>query len=433
MKPTPTILESGIAVTKMKDVGKLRALAVLAVCLLVALAESINLGQRSLWYDEAYSAAWTHLGWTTLWPQIHAKELFLLTYYALLKLWETFGQSEVALRAFSVFFSVATLPFVYWLGRRCFNPATGFVAMILLAANPVFYYYAREARASSLLIFFSVAASAAFLHALDARTTRAWALYVLVSAFGIYCQLFLMFILCAHALFTLVNWRTIPYRAVCGSFLIVAALVAPLFLLSFTAGMTLHSWIPRPTIGNLFASLFDVTGGSIAFLLDAIIFAVVFAVWQTRGWHSPQRFVQFLLLWLFVPIVIVFAISLLHPIYDSRYLVGVIPAGSLLIANAVTRLPKWCWFLVALMLAASLRGLILQKNGDVQDWRQAVGTILSEARPGDAVVVYPSTGFVAYEYYARSAPQPRGVPIATIFHVVDGTSRRLDRIRTAQL
>jgi mannosyltransferase len=316
----------------------------------------------------------------------------------------SFGQSESMLRALSIAFAVATLPLTYWIGRRLISSTAGLVAMLLLAANPLFYYFARETRPYSMLLFFAVASSAAFLHAIDSRTRRSWGLYVLLAVVGLYCHLFLMLTLSAHALFAALHWRTIPIRSYCLSLATVAIFAGPFVWFSLGSGLAQHEWITRPTIGAPFSTIVLFADGR---LNAALLSVVVFDAWRRMRSKGVGEFTvatgsyAFLSLWLIAPIAITFVASFVHPIYDERYLVGSIPADSLLVASVAARLSKrWLPLAVALMLIAPLRSIVVAgPTTEIQDWRHAVGATLDQAQGNDAVVVYPFPGFVAYQYY----------------------------------
>lgn len=89
-------------------------------------------------------------------------------YYLLLHFWMgAFGSSDVAVRALSGLFSVATLPFVYVAGRRIGGRTVGTAALLLVASSPFAIRYATETRMYSLAALLVAAGSVALLRVFD--------------------------------------------------------------------------------------------------------------------------------------------------------------------------------------------------------------------------------------------------------------------------
>src|SRR5579863_6447212 len=80
----------------------------------VALALRLhNLGARSIWYDESFSAMIGRLRWSQFVLVLWNREANMAFYYLILHFWEQFGSSPIFLRSLSVIFSLAALPLTY--------------------------------------------------------------------------------------------------------------------------------------------------------------------------------------------------------------------------------------------------------------------------------------------------------------------------------
>src|SRR6266403_1322068 len=81
-------------------------------------------------------------------------------YYLLLEGWTLiFGTSDLALRLFSVSFSIASLPLLAALADRIAGPRAALASCVLFAFSPLVIYYSTEGRMYSLFIFFALAAA----------------------------------------------------------------------------------------------------------------------------------------------------------------------------------------------------------------------------------------------------------------------------------
>ena len=126
--------------------------AVATITLLGCALRLYQMGDASLWSDEAFSAYWIHRPLSYLWTDGLIIETTPPLYYTLLKLWALFaGDSDAALRLFSAAASTATIPLVFLLGVELATPAAGLVAALLFALAPMQIYYAQEARVYAML------------------------------------------------------------------------------------------------------------------------------------------------------------------------------------------------------------------------------------------------------------------------------------------
>lgn len=127
--------------------------AVLAAGLAVAVAVAFCfLSPSELWLDEALSVHIAELPLDEM-PDALRHDGSPPLYYFLLHGWMTvFGDSNVAVRALSGAFAVASLPLMWLAGRRLGGDRTAWPAMILLASSPFAVHQATQARMYSLLV-----------------------------------------------------------------------------------------------------------------------------------------------------------------------------------------------------------------------------------------------------------------------------------------
>jgi hypothetical protein len=139
------------------------------------------------------------------------------------------------------------------------------------------------------------------------------------------------------------------------------------------------------------------------FLACALSLVPAYRAWQAeRGGFISWRY-GFLLIWLFLPPLIVFVMSYaLNPVFVSRYLMGCLPTLALLASVGLGQIRREAVFRTALVLIMLLSLLAVRSiyvNPSREDWRGATSYVLDERRHGDAIVFYIPAGQFPFEYY----------------------------------
>lgn len=387
------------------------ARAVIAVCgLVTAGLVFAHLGAPSFWYDEAASAAFSHLSVAQLAATVRHQDAFYAFYYLLLHGISDVSQSEAALRSLSALAGVGFTIATALLAQRLAGARAAVAAAIIATCSPLAFGAAREARPYSLFMLLATLLSWAFLRAAESPVRRRWIVFVATAVLACYVHLFAIFVVAAHALWAFLVRRALYRR---GFGLALAAIVAALvpLLLLIRGNGNVNAWIPRPGIADLARLGVSFAGSekALALIVLVLCFAAVLGLLRLRRHQSPTIAEPWLFLafWLFTPIVVVFAASLVRPIFIDRYLDGAYPAYVLLVALALARLPLAASAAaIALIVALMVKPIELAYHPSNEDWRSATAFVLAAARPGDAVVVYPSYERRGYEYYVRRLGGP---------------------------
>lgn len=173
---------------------------------------------QPLWADEGYSVYFASLDWGPL-TAATAADIHPPLYYYLLKLWmSVFGPGELALRALSVLFGVATVALTFAFAKRLGGTAVGVLAALAMAVSPFHIYYSQEVRMYALAGLLAVASTLCMLQLLDGwtrgRSRRgAWAcvvLYVVTTAAALYTLYYAAFIPLAQTVFVFLAYRRRP-------------------------------------------------------------------------------------------------------------------------------------------------------------------------------------------------------------------------------
>lgn len=327
-----------------------RWLPLLLILLPALVLRLINLGGRSLWYDEAFAVLFAEKGLSamlagTLTPVAGgAADIHPLLYYSTLNMWMTFwGQSAFAVRLWSVMLGVATVAMIFILSRALFSERTGLAAALITAVVPFHVQYSQETRMYSLLCLLLVAATWCFVKGWRSREslrswrgTRWWLGFGVLAGLAMYTQQLAAFYLIALGLIPLLSrqWRQFG-RVIFGA--IVAVTVYLPWLVNVPSQfqkVRSYYWLEPPnlvrpirTAASFLMVNLDVPNPALTIGLLGSVFLLLFLVIQVviflRGRRTrSSRTPLLLVLWLAViPPALMWLISQIQPIYLERSLI----------------------------------------------------------------------------------------------------------------
>ncbi|MCZ7544112.1 MAG: glycosyltransferase family 39 protein [Anaerolineae bacterium] len=252
----------------MKRPGVL-SLWLVAILLLAAGLRVVNLGGRTLWYDEAFAVLYAETGLDAMLEGTLAQEdgaaadVHPLLYYTLLGAWMgRVGQSPEAVRALSVLVGVLTVAVVCRLAADLFGPRAGLAAGLIAALSPFHVQYAQEARMYALMALWLLLATWCFVRGWQGggrrRASFYWLGFAVFAALAVYTQQLAAFYLLALALFPFVARRW----DVCGR-VVAAGLAALALYLPWLANLpgqlgkiNQAYWVPPPGLAQAIQTLF---------------------------------------------------------------------------------------------------------------------------------------------------------------------------------
>ena len=160
-----------------------RRLLVVAFGAVLVVSLALRFWTRSaLWFDEALSVNIARLPLGRISGALRHDGHPPLYYY-LLHWWiELFGIGDVAVRALSGVFAVATLPLAWLAGRRIGGKRVAWLVLIVVATSPYAFRYATEARMYAIVMFLVFAGYLAVRRALDNPTLPWLALVAAITA-----------------------------------------------------------------------------------------------------------------------------------------------------------------------------------------------------------------------------------------------------------
>lgn len=340
----------------------------LLALLLLAFALRVHaLDFQPLWFDEGKSVFFANQEmWDT--ALLTAEDIHPPLYYILLHAWAFLAEwSPFVLRFLSAIASLVTVPLIYQLGTLLSGRRlVGLLAAAILTLSPFHVYYAQEARMYALVTALGLASTVLMLRALTARSPRwlsgRWIAYLVVTAAALYTHYYAAFIPLFQTAFVLLHFRR--YRRDLlrwiGSMAILGLAYAPWVYLSYevlteyVVTKVIHEAYPPLALWEYLTdhltafsagTLGDGTGLTVICVALAILGLI--AAWQIKLQIPNSKFqspASCLLLYLFAPLVVGFAINQVfpfHPPHYERQFLYVAPAFYLLVAFGLVGLMGW--------------------------------------------------------------------------------------------
>ena len=384
----------------------LGAIAVLGMVLVAA----FHLG-GSLTVDEPLVANAVGLSWPELYRVFPHDDLPL--HYAVMKLWASvFGDSEPALRSFSVLCFGAAIVTIGSAARAALGPAVGLTAALLLAVSNIAQFHATIARPYALLCLIVSAALwtvARLSRRANGTTVHVVALTVL-HVLGLLTHPIYVFFLCTLPVAALwISRRTFTLVAVATLAASAAFLLLWWPVWRATLGMPTINWMTAPGLRDLGVALLSFWGpGKTALLVgSAVVLAVARPADVRRAVAAPM--VPFAASVTALTIVVPFVVSQLHPVFNAgRSPIIALPAACIVLASILCAARERAVTLtvLAIVVAASVASAPRARVEELIPTRASVAAVAAAARCGDTLMLGSlSVGEVEYYWRRLQAPQ----------------------------
>lgn len=396
-----------------------------------------GLTAQSLWRDEVDTLLFATR------PLAEALQMFRQPgqngplFFLALRPWLTLaGPSEFALRFPSALAGALAVPVGYVLMARLLGRKPAALIALLLAVAPYLVWYGQEAKMYAALTVLIPVSLWLTVAALRRGGWWRWALLYLTTTLAIYTHLLAALIVPVQVLWLLLlpvagrparRWRAV------GAYL--AALILPylplvywqaeMWLSTFETG---HRFVPLGDIFLVLAAVFSLgvqPGRSFLALLPvmlALVAGVVLWPWQARRRPAPGAGaaglrVSLLLIWLVLPPLMIYGVSLGMPIFTERYLIWTMPAFLALVALGVIALGR-VWrplgpLLLGVIVVLSVSGDISQAGSPIKsDFRAAAQYVTQRMQPGDRLIYQIPYIRYTFTYYASGRDDPTDTVLA---------------------
>jgi len=293
------------------------------------------LNHEPIWRDEAFTAVVEQRSIAGMLDAIHNDSApplsYLLTHVSLFFL----GQSPTALRLTSAIAGTLIVPVGAALGRRCAGDRGGLWAAAIFALVPALVMSGRDARMYAMATTLVAVSTLALWRAAERGTAVRWAVYGVVVLLGLYTQYFVILAipaqLIALRLALRATWQTVATAAAVSGL----ALVALVPWLVYAAPQFRHAetpfWVPPLNVISVSGTLAQFLSGPAiepgtqgklaiqAVQLLAVVGGLVCAFLLFRARKRLGSPTGFIALCGGLPVVMLAAASVWHPILEARY------------------------------------------------------------------------------------------------------------------
>lgn len=394
----------------------------MAILLLAAALRLYRLDGQSMWFDEAARllvakgdvlSIVRETGGDTLPPLYH----LLLHFWGLLS-WQDFHVRLPSALAGLLLVAVAAA-----LGRAMFDRRTGLTAALIVALMPYQVFHDQQANVYALLAFLAGLQMLSFWRAM-AGGRRAWlAAFVLSAAAGMYVHYFAGLVTLTVHVWLLLAGRMADggrYRRRWSALLaadgLLVLLCLPLvaYFLRGASQVGGNFWLTRPNVAaplatlHLFTVSYSLSGlwAALAFVLTLLLLAVALLELAYAYRRSPAQrpALSYLLLLASLPILLVFLVSQVTPVYLDRTLIVCTPAYALLLARALATTrwrspaPYLAGALLALMIF-SLYGYYFLDRYSKPDYRVVAAYVRQRLDENELLVHSGNGAYLPFLYY----------------------------------
>lgn len=423
-----------------------------------------HIDTQSLWYDETVSAFLAGQSSPALIAHT-ARDIHPPGYYLLLHYWQgAAGRSEFALAFFSLAWGMLLIPLAYALARFIAKHQVGLWAALLITASPFNIWYSQEVRMYTLGAALGLIATHCLVKAILSRSKissmKLWLGYVLAAALGLYVLYYFAFLLIVlNLLFLSCLLGSIIRPARLKPLLISNALVLVAYLPWLPTAWRqatdppVPPWRSPPRLGQVIVeswsalSLGQSAEATTIWPILILTFLLTFpGLYALRSMAKADQAPPVWLLpsYTFGPLVLIYLLSFITPLYHVRYLFTYSPAFYMILGAALfwlgRRVNLWSAGAVAGLIVAASAFSIYQLHFNPRyypdDYRAAVNFIQSRWQPGDLILINAGYTYTAFLYYAGSPdnlqrqrlvpyqpPQNDAHPLLLQTGLIDGDSR----------
>lgn len=397
-----------------------------------------NIGGESLWRDEVDTIRFALAPISELFNNLARTGFNGPLYLLIVRIWLSIaGTNDFTLRYLSVVFGLIELAIIYAIAARLFDRATALLALWFAALSPILIWYSGEGKMYTLQPMLLLLALYALRRAVDNHHAAWWIVVSVAVSLGYYVHiltpLFLSVAILSYFIwFPLArsHWRgALISLAVCTlPYIPLAIWQLPTLLngnptghdsytLDAITGTLLYNWSLglSDTLTSGAPRLFVLLGLLVS--AGAATFGFVIAVIRSQSIRrsnsmkvtpvSLRRTAWAVLVWLCVPVILVYIVSIRAPVFEPRYLLWCAPAFIIFMAHGVMAirraLPMVAGFLLVIVSGISIIGMVSQNVNPIRpDMRSAARFVASSMQAGDLFVFQMPYTRYSFEYYASN-------------------------------
>ncbi len=387
-----------MTLSQPSKVHRLRFSGLILLSILLAFALRVHqLDYQSLWRDEVDAIRFSDgTTWALLKALPHTGHNGPL-YFAALHNWRLLaGDSEFALRYFSVLGGMLAVAMGFRVAIDFgWRKSSRLTALLLMAVSPYLIWYSQEAKMYSWLIFLILVAIFAYRQAMKSEgAAKWWLVFVVSTSLSFYTHILSPLMLGVYLAWAAPDWhRTKKHWR--GASLSLAILILPYLPLlwwqfpllqkGFSSG---HPFYPLKKEIELLLHFYSVgilRRDFAPYLIGVMVFLVLLGITHKK---SPLEARVKLFLWLAIPALLVYFISLRVHVFEDRYLIYLAPAFYLLAAKGIDLFYRWQkWLGVSIiiaLMAINIQSVAKQNASPIKADFRSVATFIAQAEENPA-------------------------------------------------
>jgi len=449
-----------------------RRVLILSLIILAFALRVYQLDAKSIWFDESHSLNRASLDLLSIasgkqiWGDRVVQDTTHVPFYffALHFLIKLAGDSDFTLRFLSVIFGVLTVPLIYFMGKKlCHGHArVGLWAALLATFSPFYLWYSQEARMYTLLVFLGLLSVYCLPRAIAEDKAGWYAAYAVTATAMLYTSLFSFGLFAFEGLLGLLAaWKRRRW-SILAVFVIISLAFLPglwprLVWLGPERQLEEYNYWPGILLDILNSLNFGLSLDPTRLTLLNLALLVIFIIGllslaqgkpfdpstglragcaQDRPWRRWDSSL-FLLGYISLPLISLYLVSLLQPIYrGSRYLMIISPAYYLGLAAGLVAIKRRTRLIFLLGLSLILGGMLLSDYNyffspdyHKEDYRSVARHVEEHSQVGDVIIGASFDSWAFPHYYRGHLPMvwiPR--PGKDMLTDVQELARQYDRI-----
>lgn len=391
------------------------------------------LNLRGLWYDEAFAIFFAARSFGEMiagtLTQVGgvAADVHPLFYYFSLHLWmQLAGDSIFAVRFYSVFFGMLTIPVVFCLARDLFGRRSGMVGALVVALAPFHIAYSQEARMYAQLGFWSALAFLAFVQYRHSQRKSWWLVFVIAGAASLYSHNLAFVGWVALGIWSIIDairmrtWHLLRATVLAGTTMVVLWSPWLIVVPSQFGKIEQAYWVPVPSLVTFLQTLlvftFDFDNATAprtlfpVLLFGALILPIFLMLEIRRHTHTKVRAsLAFAATMAVLPIALLFLLSQWRPVYIIRVLIPAFIWYAILVSWLITSTPLLTRWVLSLFLIIIVTALLPTYYAYTEFPRspfdQAAQMLRAQIQPGDVILHDNKMSFFPMYYYDRELEQ----------------------------
>ena len=380
-----------------------------ALVLLNLVLRTLWLGHRDLAQDEPFTLFYAQADFRTLFEILKSGNNPPL-HFILMHFWiRFFGISPFAVRFPSMLFSTGAVYFLYRIGKDHLSVRTGILGALFFTFSNYEMQFAHEARVYPLFVFLTLLSMFLYLRMYsNPESKKTAAAYLLTGILLVYSHFFGWIVLLLQLFCSMVfrEFRQRVLRKTVWGFLGVLIGFLPYFFVlitRFTTTLSTGTWVPAPVISDLYTMVWRFSNAPVTtvFFLSSMTLAFILFAVRAKSNSRVNPVTAFILVWFFLPYLLMFLVSFRLPMFLDRYLVFVSPAFFLLVARSLDYLGSRApvYFLLSLAALSLMIATFKPDPDNNRRIKEAVLKIRELKTPGTTVFICPGWLDKGFAYY----------------------------------